>query len=529
MQRRLPGKRADEAAAEWALRAEAALEELRAVVQNCIEWDAGTSMLNLLDPRLVVGEDAMIKCIEPFIGSGKSLRELVSRWGLIAVLARDMWPNQIPTDKVAREVCPVAVHARSVTRWRSKLVKLEEDDIEAAKQAAVVEVNGFFNSSFDASLTLDSSLPTGGSGSNSPPGTGGTGGNGDSGGSDSGGSDSSTNTPRASASGGDDSDGSPATAEALQEGDLEERFLEGALPELEEADSGAQDPPGTSGESRADESLAALPRHTPQSVHALPRTEDLEAPGLLEPSALLETDEVCQLIEQEVESPHSPDATPIDGGARSAGSPSQPSSATAMGATPASALMLPAASAPAASAPAASAPAASAPAAPTAVEPAASSERGVSCHCGLPCVTCTAGRTVLRIFFRCPVRREEGGCMFYRRKYNSTANDSTASYDGPWCDGTASYDGPCCKRPDCVCTASYNGNDDEYCCSTCRGSWCEMTRSYVGGKPCAVPRFEHGPCYHPEPFPKEVNATRKGSRQTESGPRKGRRQDDADD
>jgi len=103
------------------------------------------------------------------------------------------------------------------------------------------------------------------------------------------------------------------------------------LPELEEADSGAQDPPGTSGESRADESLAALPRHTPQSVHALPRTEDLEAPGLLEPSALLETDEVCQLIEQEVESPHSPDATPIDGGARSAGSPSQPSSATAMG------------------------------------------------------------------------------------------------------------------------------------------------------------------------------------------------------
>ena len=119
--------------------------------------------------------------------------------------------------------------------------------------------------------------------------------------------------------------------------------------------------------------------------------------------------------------------------------------------------------------------------------------------------------------------------MFYRRKYDSTANDSTASYDGPWCDGTASYDGPCCKRPDCVCTASYNGNDDEYCCSTCRGSWCEMTRSYVGGKPCAVPRFEHGPCYHPEPFPTKVNATRKGSRQTESGPRKGRRQDDADD
>ena len=89
------------------------------------------------------------------------------------MLARDMWPNKFPTDKVAREVCPVAVHERSFTRWRSKLEKLKKD-IEAAKQAAVVEVNGFFNSSFDASLTLDSSLPTGGSGSNSPPGTGGT-------------------------------------------------------------------------------------------------------------------------------------------------------------------------------------------------------------------------------------------------------------------------------------------------------------------------------------------------------------------
>ena len=41
--------------------------------------------------------------------------------------------------------------------------------------------------------------------------------------------------------------------------------------------------------------------------------------------------------------------------------------------------------------------------------------------------------------------------MFYRR-----------------CDSAASYDGPGCKRPDCACTASYNGKPDEYCCVTCR-------------------------------------------------------------
>ena len=486
MQLKFPGMLEGETPGDWALRAEAAREELHALVKSGIEWDDDNSKLRLLDDQLVEGKDAKIKLIEPFIGSGKSLREFVSRWDLIAVLARDeLWSNKLPTDKVAREVCPVEVLERSVTRWRWKLNKLDED-IKAAKQAADDEVNGFFDSSFESALV--DMLSPGDSGSNSPLVTGGAGGNG----SDSGGSASGTNTPTASASGGDDSDGSPAAAEALTEVSGEARVLEGALPELEEADSGAQDPPGTSDESRADESPAALPRPTPQSppqaVHALPRTEDLEAPGPLED---LETAEVCELIEQGVELPHSPDATPTGRGARSAGSPPQSSSAAAMGAM-------------------ASAPAASVPAAPTAVEPAASPAPNVSCYCGKSCVKQTAGRRAVRTFFRCPIR--EGGCMFYRR-----------------CNRTASYNGPGCKRPDCVCTASYNGKPDQYCCETCRGDWCETTNGYVGGKPCAVPRFEHGPCHHPEPFPEEVNAMRKGSRQTESGPRKGRRQIDGDD
>ena len=481
---KLPGILEGETPGDWALRAEAAREELHALVKSGIEWDVANSKLRLLDPQLVEGKGAKIKCIEPFIGSGQSLRELAARWGLIAVLARDeLWPEKLPTDTAAREACPVEVDKRSVTRWRcERLTKLDED-IKAAKRAAGDEVNGFFDSSFESALV--DMLSPGGSGSNSPPVTGG--------GSDSGGSASSTNTPTASASGGDDSDGSPAAAEALTEVSGEARVLEGALPELEEADSGAHDPLGTSHESRADESPADLPRPTPQSlpqaVHALPTTEDLEAPGPLED---LDTAEVCELIEQGFELPHSPDATPTGRGARSAGSPPQSSSAAAMGA------------------PAASAPAASAPAAPTAVEPAASPAPNVSCYCGKSCVKQTAGRRGVRTFFRCPTR--EGGCMFYRR-----------------CDRTASYNGPGCKRPDCVCTASYNGKPDEYCCETCRGDWCETTNGYVGGKPCAVPRFEHGPCHHPEPFPEEVNAMRKGSRQTESGPRKGRRQVDGDD
>ena len=511
-----------ETAGDWALRAEMAREDLRAMVKSGISLNPANSRLELLDPQLVEGKNAKIKCIEPFIGSGKSLRELSSHWGLIAVLARDeLWPGRLPTDKVAREACPVAVNERSITRWRCDKWDQLDKDIITATQAAGDEVNSFFDSSFDDALSLTLALsPTGGSGSNSPPGTGGAGSNGSSGGSDSGGSASSANTPTASASGGDDSDGPPAAAEAL------EGVLEGGLPELEEADSGAPDPPGTSGESPA-----ASPRPTPErsrAVKALPRTEDLEAPGLLEASGLLETAEVCELIEQEVKSPHSPDATPTGGGARSAGSPPLSSSAAALGATPASApaaSVLAAsatpASAPAASAPPASAPAASAPAAPTAVEPAAAPEpdvscqcvvccthdgtHDVSCQCGLPCVRFTSGRMVRRTFLRCPRDVREGGCMFYRR-----------------CDRTASYDGPRCKRADCVCTASFNGEEDEYCCQTCRD-----------GRPCSVPKFEHAPwgCYHPEPWPEYINATRKGSRQTESGPRprKGRRQDDTDD
>jgi len=513
MQQKFPGMLEDETAGDWALRAEVAREDLRAMVKSGIRLNPANSRLELLDPQLVEGKNAKIKCIEPFIGSGKSLRELSSHWGLIAVLARDeLWPGRLPTDKVAREACPVAVNERSITRWRCDKWDQLDKDIKAATQAAGDEVNSFFDSSFDDALSLTLALsPTGGSGSNSPPGIGGAGGNGSSGGSDSGGSASSANTPSASASasGGDDSDGSPAAAEALEEGVLVEGILEGGLPMLEEAVSDAPDPPGTSDESRAHESPAASPRPTPQrsqAVHALPRTEDLEAPGLLEASGLLETAEVCQLIEQEAESPHSPDATPTGGGARSAGSPPLSSSAAALGATPASA-------------PAASAPAASAPAAPTAVEPAAAPEpdvscqcvvccthdgtHDVSCQCGLPCVRFTSGRMVRRTFLRCPRDVREGGCMFYRR-----------------CDRTASYDGPGCVRADCVCTASFNGEEDEYCCQTCRD-----------GRPCSVPKFEHAPwgCYHPEPWPEYINATRKGSRQTESGPRKGRRQDDADD
>ena len=93
-------------------------------------------------------------------------------------------------------------------------------------------------------------------------------------------------------------------------------------------------------------------------------TEHLEA--LQEASALLETEEVCTLIEQAAESPRSP-AAALTGGP---GSPAPSSSAVATGAPPASAL-------------AASAPAAA--------EAAASSEPDVLCHCGLKCVVCTAG------------------------------------------------------------------------------------------------------------------------------------------
>jgi hypothetical protein len=167
-------------------------------------------------------------------------------------------------------------------------------------------------------------------------------------------------------------------------------------------------------------------------------TEPLEARGLLRGSALLETEEVCTLIEGAVESPRSTAAT-LAGGP---GSPAPSSLATATGAPPASAL-------------AAAAPAAAA-AAGAAAEAAASPEPDVHCHCvhchcGLRCVVYTAGRRVRRTFYRCPRHRSEGGCMFFRR-----------------CDRAASYDGPGCKRPDCACTASYNGKPDEYCCATCR-------------------------------------------------------------
>eukprot|EP00964_Phaeocystis_antarctica_P094154 scaffold60906_cov51-Phaeocystis_antarctica.AAC.1 len=187
----------DETAGDWALRAEVAREDLRAMVKSGIRLNPANSRLELLDPQLVEGKNAKIKCIEPFIGSGKSLRELSSHWGLIAVLARDeLWPGRLPTDKVAREACPVAVNERSITRWRCEKWGKLDKEIKAATQAAGDEVNSFFDSSFDDALSLTLALsPTGGSGSNSPPGIGGAGGNGSSGGSDSGGSASSANTP----------------------------------------------------------------------------------------------------------------------------------------------------------------------------------------------------------------------------------------------------------------------------------------------------------------------------------------------
>ena len=128
-----PGMLEGETLGDWALRAEAAREELHALVKSGIAFDYDNSKLRLLDPQLVEGKYAKIKCVEPFVGSGESLRELKSRWDLIAVLSRDeLWQSQLPTDRAAREACPAVVHPRSVSRWRRTLLELDTN-IKAAR------------------------------------------------------------------------------------------------------------------------------------------------------------------------------------------------------------------------------------------------------------------------------------------------------------------------------------------------------------------------------------------------------------
>ena len=121
----------------WEVRAQDALDFVRARVKDNVQ--VSVNSFELRDKTLLGSATQMIA---PFVGRGKSLREEKAQWALIAVLVRELWPRQLPTDKAAREACPVPVLERSITRWKTKLRELRAD-IRAAVQAAESEADGY--------------------------------------------------------------------------------------------------------------------------------------------------------------------------------------------------------------------------------------------------------------------------------------------------------------------------------------------------------------------------------------------------